>query len=445
MIEKTMRSCAIVLFAAAFFLMSKPLSAEIKYFDLTSPFLRKMPMAIPVFTSATANPAENGQVRAFADELQEMLDFSGYFKMLDRASFLHDPQTSGITQATVNFRNWTAIGAELLVTGRLQVQGNAMAVELRLFDTFKSKLLIGKRYRGKLEDRRAMTKRFCAEVLLALTGRPGFFQSRLAFVSNGSGHKEIYQCEFDGKNVRQVTKKGSISSFPAWSSNGRYLAYTSFVRGPVQIFIRDLRTGTENSVRYKGVQIAPSWAPDRLELTATLSHGGDQEIYLLTGKGKMIKRLTNSRGIDVDASWSPDGKKIAFVSKRSGSPQIYIKELKTGRVERLTFEGRYNTQPSWSPKGNMIAYSSMAQGEINIFIIDVEGKNPIQLTHNQGDNEAPTWSPDGSLITYSTTREGRSRIYVMTAFGTDQRRLLTLPGEQFHPKWSQNIPQYRNN
>jgi len=433
------KRCAILIF----FLMLMPhgANAEIKYIDLTNPFLRKIPMAIPVFQSMGNQPTELSQVGPFSNELKDMLDFSGYFKMLDRSSFLHDPQKSGITRSTINFQNWTTVGAELLITGGVRMEGGQMVTELRLFDTFKAKLLVGKRYRGRVEDRREVVKRFCSEVLLALTGHAGFFDSRLAFVSNGTGNKEIYMCDFDGKNVHQVTNKHSITSFPAWSSNGRYLAFTSYDRGPVQVIIKDLQTMAESRVRYKGVQISPAWVPNRFELTATLSNGGDQEIYLLTGKGKMIKRLTNSRGIDVDASWSPDGKKIAFVSKRSGRPQIYIKEINTGRVQRLTFEGNYNTQPCWSPKGNMIAYSSMAQGEINIFVMDIERNDPIQLTSNQRDNEAPSWSPDGSLIAFSSTREGKSQIYVMTAYGTDQRRLLTMPGEQSHPRWSPNIPQ----
>ena len=414
--------------------------AEIKYFDLTNPFLRKIPMALPVFRAMTPTTEEKSQVIPFADKLQEMLEFSGYFKMLDRGSFLYDPQASGITEKELNFANWTAVGAELLITGGLQLQGNNMVVELRLFDTIKAKLLVGKRYRGTVEDQRAIIKRFSTEVLLALTGNPGCFDSRLAFVSNGSGHKEIFLCDFDGRNIQQLTHKRSITSFPAWSSDGTYLAYTSFANGPSQIFIHNMKSGLERSLGFKGVQIAPAWCPTRFELAATLSFAGDQEIYLLTGNGKMIKRLTDSRGIDVDISWSPDGKKIAFVSNRSGNPQIYIQEIDSGHVQRLTFEGNYNTQPSWSPKGGMIAYSSMNGGEINIFVIGVDGNNPVQLTSNQGDNEAPSWSADGGLIAFSSTREGQSRIYVMTAFGTDQRRLLTLPGEQSHPRWSPNIP-----
>jgi TolB protein len=416
-------------------------AGDVKYFDLTNPFLRKIPMAIPAFQAMTASPDEMAQTVPFADRLQEMLAFSGYFKMLDRASFLYNPQSSGITQKNLNFANWTTVGAELLITGGIKIQGTTMVVELRLFDTFKAKLLVGKRYRGTVQDQRAMIRRFSSEVLLALTGSPGFFDSQLAFVSNGSGHKEIYFCDFDGHNVRQVTRKRSITAFPSWSADGRYLTFISFAYGPSQIFIRNLKTGTERHLTFKGVQISPVWCPTRFELAASLSFTGDQEIYLLTGEGKMIKRVTNSRGIDVDISWSPDGKKIAFVSNRSGTPQIYIQEIASGRVQRLTFEGNYNTQPNWSPKGGLIAYSSMEGGEINIFVIDVDGNHPNQLTYNQGDNEAPSWSPDGSLIAFSSTRDGKSRIYVMTAFGTDQRRLLTLPGEQSYPRWSPNIVQ----
>ena len=90
----------------------------------------------------------------------------------------------------------------------------------------------------------------------------------------------------------------------------------------------------ETSINKKGLNITPAWMPGKFELAATLSFSGDQEIYLLTGSGKVIKRLTNIRGIDVSATWSPDGKKFAFVSNRSGSPQIYVQDLASGKVKR---------------------------------------------------------------------------------------------------------------
>lgn len=415
-------------------------AADIKYIDLTNPFLRKIPMAVPVFKALTPNAAEAPLADGVADQVSQMLDFTGYFKMLDRGSFLYDARTGGITQNELNFGNWKTVGAELLITGGVRVQSGQLICEMRLFDTFKGKLVVGKRYVGRVEDQRDMVKRFCAEVVHVLTGKAGIFDSRFAFVSRSNGKKEIYTCDFDGKNVKQLTKRNSISSFPNWSWDGRHLAYTSFVdHTPARIFVRDMQSGVETGFKFKGTQIAPAWVPRQFELSATLSFQGDPEIYLLTGGGKMIKRLTNSPGIDVEASWSPDGKKLAFVSKRAGTPQIFIKEVDAGRIYRLTFQGKYNTQPCWSPKGDKIAYSSLEEGLINIYVTDIEGVNPIRLTDNQGDNEAPSWSPDGSLIAFSTTREGQSRIYVMTAIGTDQRRLLALPGEQSNPKWSPNL------
>lgn len=412
--------------------------SEIKYIDLTNPFLRKIPMAIPQFKALSPSSSEQGLTIPLADQFSEMLDFTGYFVMLDRASFLFDPQQSGIAELEINYGNWTAVGAELLITGGVQVIGGTLFLEMRLFDTFKQKMLIGKRYRGPEGDQRVMVRRFCTDVIQALTGSPGFFDSRFAFVSNGSGHKEIYTCDFDGTNVRQLTSKQSITTFPDWSWDGNYLAFTSYARGRPQVYIHQLATGGEKWFDFKGIQVAPSWAPGKFELAATLASGDDQEIYLLTGDGKVIKRLTNSPGIDIEVGWAPDGKRAAFVSKRAGTPQIYIMDVSNRQVRRLTYEGRYNTQPAWSPKGDKIAYSSMENGQLDIVVIDVNGRHPIQLTQNQGDNEAPSWSPDGSLIAFSSTRGGKSQIYVMTAFGTDQRRLLTLPGAQSHPVWSGN-------
>jgi TolB protein len=420
-------------------LFSNVVFSDVKYLDLTNPFTRKIPMAIPVFKAMTPSPAETALIGSIADQVSEMLEFTGYFKMLDRVSFLYDPQTSGIDETRINYGNWKTVGAELLVTGGIKVQGNNLILELRLIDTFKAKRLVGVRYQGAVASSREMARRFCVKVMQAVTGRPGMFNSKLAFVSTGTGHKEIYTCEFDGAHVQRVTHKNNICTFPSWSHDTRHLAYASFINGPAQIFVRNMITRKEIHFTFKGVQIAPNWAPNGFQLAATLSRKDDQEIYLLTGEGKMVKRLTNSQGIDVDASWSPDGKKIAFVSNRAGTPQIYIKETGSNKIWRLTYEGRYNTQPSWSPKGDMIAYSSMQEGHLDIVVINAKGGQPIQLTHNQGDNESPSWSPDGSLIAFCSNREGKSRIYVMTAFGTDQRRLLALPGEQSHPEWSSNI------
>ena len=413
--------------------------AEYDYIDITNPFLRKIPMAVPAFKPVAGNAAERSVADKAADQLAGALEFTGYFKMLDRGAFLVNPEAMGIIAPNIKFQDWTAVGAELLVTGGVSVQDKYMEMELRLFDTFKSQLLVGKRYKGLLSDQRRMIHRFCGEVIFALTGNHGIFDSQIAFVSNGTGNKEIFTADFDGNGPRQVTHNKAITLSPAWSSDGKWLAYTSYQKGKPDLYIRNLAQRRGSVVDRQGINVTPAWVPDKFALAATLSFSGDPEIYLLTGAGKIIKRLTVSKGIDVSPVWSPDGKAIAFVSNRSGTPQIYMKDLDSGREERLTFEGRYNTTPSWSPKGDRIAYCAAENGSFNIRVFDLGTRKTLQLTQNTWDNESPSWSPDGSLIVFSSNREGSSRIYVMTGYGTDQRRLLALPGEQTNPKWSPRI------
>jgi len=414
-------------------------AAEYDYIDISNPFLRKIPLAVPWFKNISGGSDVEELSVKLPDLLSDTLEFTGYFKMLDRQAFLMDPKNPDIIASQINFRNWTTIGAELLITGGILMKDGLMETELRLFDTIKGELVIGKRYKGRTDDTTRMIRRFCGEVMYHLTGHRGVFDTKIAFLSSLAGKKEIYISEFDGHNTKQYTRHGDITLFPAWSSDGNWMAYTSYAKGQPGLYIRNLKEKRVVNLDKKGIQITPAWVPGKFELAATLSFSGDQEIYLLTGGGKIIKRLTNSRGIDVEPAWSPTGKQMAFVSKRSGTPQIYIKDLASGRVRRLTFQGRYNTQPDWSPKGDKIVYSSMDAGRIDIYTIEVDGGNRVQLTENQGDNEAPSWSPDGSLIVFNSTREGRSKIYIMTAFGTDQRRLISMPGEQTNPKWSPSV------
>ncbi len=421
------------------FMYSGRAAAQYDYIDITNPFLSKIPMAIPVFKAIKGAEQELETARQGSEILSEVLEFTSYFQILDREAFLSDPQTSGLVALNIHFSNWIAVGAELLIKGGVVINEDKLEIELRLFDTIQQKMIVGKRYKGKKNDLRRMIIRFADEVIFRLTGKRGIFTSKIAFISTGTGNKEIYICDFDGKGVDQYSNHQTITLFPAWSWDAQWIAYTSYAKGKPDLYIRNIKQNRGTIVSRKGINTAPAWIPGEFQLGATLSFSGDQEIYLLTGKGKIIKQLTINEGIDISPSWAPDGKRFAFVSNRGGTPQIYIQDIDSGGALRLTYEGNYNTQPAWSPTGNKIAYSAMNGGEINIFIIGVDGSGPVQLTYNSGDNESPSWSPDGSLIVFSSTREGPSKIYVMTAFGTDQRRLLSLPGEQSHPRWSPSV------
>ena len=428
-------SCTILIICL---LTSTQVQAQVDYIDISNPFLKKIPIAIPQINTGSGNQAEKEFAATATDLLSRSLEFTGYFKMLDHGAFLID-ENSQWAASGVNFKNWTAIGAELLTTGSVSVQADVIEMELRLHDTFKERMIVGKRYKGRPEDQRRMIHRFCSDVIFLLTGNRGVFGSKVAFESKSDGKKEILTCNFDGNNPKAFTNNKNINLSPAWSHDGQWIAYTSYVKGRPDLYIRHVKDKRGTVVAKKGINITPAWVPGKFSLAATLSYQGDPEIYLLTGTGKIIKRLTKSFGIDTQPAWSPDGKKIAFVSDRSGKPQIYIKDIDSGYVERLTFYGKYNTSPAWSPKGDKIAYAGSINGNFDIYVIKTDGTGLLQLTDNPRYDESPSWSPDGSMIAFSSTREGPSRIYVMTAFGTDQRRLLALPGEQTNPEWSGRV------
>lgn len=416
-------------------------AADYGYIDLTNPYLRKIPIAIPGFKTVADDPAAAELARQGSRLTAETLEFTGYFAIVDPAAFLVDPKTMGVTGEDIDFKAWSGIGSELLITGLASLNDGVVDLELRLFDTVRQERLIGKRYTARQSDLRRLIRRFCSEVLMRLTGNPGPFDSQIAFVSGQkgqNGQKEIFTCDFDGYEPKAFTRQGSICMAPSWSSDGQWISYTSYQRKRPDLYIRHRLENRGALVAEDGINLNGQWVPGRFELAATLSFSGDQEIYLLSGSGQIIKRLTQQPDIDVSPTFSPDGRQMAFVSKRAGSPQIYLMDMASGRSERLTFQGPYNTQPDWSPKGDRVAYTAMEKNRIDIRVIDLATRNVVQLTRDSGDNESPSWSPDGSLIVFSSTREGPSRIYVMTSFGTDQRRLLSLPGEQSQPDWSPN-------
>jgi len=350
--KKVRRPGLIWLIAAAVVLTPFVCQAEYDYIDITNPFLKKIPIAIPAFQTDSTGEDSGVDAAAACELLTETLNFTGYFKLLDPAAFLEYPHNTGIDAENLHFYNWTSVGAELLITGGVSVSDGRVSMELRLFDTFKEKLLVGKRYMSKPENLRRMIRGFCSEVIFHLTGSRGIFNSRIAFVSTGTGHKQIYDCEFDGVNPRRLTHTKSIALSPAWSSDGKWIAYTDYVRGKPDLYIKHVSEKRGAVVSKEGINITPAWVPGKFSLAATLSFSGDPEIYLLTGTGKIIKRITNNWGIDVSPTFSPDGRRMAFVSKRSGTPQIFIRNLQTGQTRRLTFEGKYNTTPNWSPKGD---------------------------------------------------------------------------------------------
>jgi len=329
-----------------------------------------------------------------------------------------------------------------LVKGGFSVQGDEVAVELRLFDVYQNKERIGKRYTGRVRDYRRIAHKFVDEIINQFTGVPGVFNTRIAYVSNSGGRfKEIFVSHLDGSEKFQVTDNHTINLSPVWSPDGRSILYSSFKDRNQTLFLFELYSGKEIKFtpRGGGRYLSGKFSPDGQTIVATLESGGNTNLYLLDRSGNVIRRLTNDPGIEVSPAWSPDGKQVVFVSDRSGSPQLYILDVSGGAARRLTYSGNYNTSPEWSPRGDRIVYTGRVGNRFAIFTIPVDGGEARKLTSESFDSEDPTWSPDGRFIAFSSNRAGKYHLYVMQAGGDNQRRLTGSGGDDTKPHWSPRL------
>ena len=366
--------------------------------------------------------------------IRDGLDFTKLFTLISPP--LNIKETGDKKNVTINFGALNSVGGEVYAGGSVSKKSGNINFEVEVYETASARPLLKKTYTGKEEQLRSIGHAFCEDLVELLTGKKSVFGSRIVFVSNKTSCKEIYECDFDGQGLEQLTNSHSITLTPALSPNGRHLAYTDFTSGRPALSIKNLEEKKTTVASKSGVSIAPSWRNNN-EVATTLSFEGDQNIYLVNPNGSVSRRVTNSRSIDVSPTFSSDGSRMAFVSSRNGAPQIFIQDIQSGAVKRLTFNGKYNTQPAWSPAGNRIAYSTMqSKGETDLFVINADGTGLQQLTRKSGENEHPSWSPDGGMIVFSSSRQGKKKLFVMDSTGENQRRLLQGEGEEMQPSWS---------
>jgi TolB protein len=423
-------------------LVPKPGAAKV-YIDLEAPATARLPIAVQEFryTGRAPDNAEDAEEievikRALKETLEADLDFSGLFNVIDSAAFLEEASEAGLGAKDTNFGEWRMIGADALIKGGFKIAGKKLTVEIRFFDTIKEKRIIGRRYIGNSRSPTRLSHYFADQLYRKLTGKKGIFSTKLLFISNSSGNKEVYLSDYNGDNARQITRNGSINLSPQWSPDGKKIIYTSYKDGCPCLYLLDLRSGRDHVISNKdGLNIGGRFSPSGDTVALTMSGRRSPEIYLLELDSKKYKRLTNNYSIDVSPSWSPDGEKIAYVSDISGNPHIFMLDLDTNRRKRLTYSGNYNSSPAWSPDGKMIAFARANSGSFDIWAINSNGIGGAKLTR-RGNNKAPSWSPDSRFIVFSSTQNGASSLYIIRADGTGLKKITTGVGNETTPTWS---------
>jgi Tol biopolymer transport system component len=291
----------------------------------------------------------------------------------------------------------------------------------------------------------------------------------MAYGSNRTGSQfsdDVYVSPLDVESPLQLTFRRADDGQPAWSPDGRRLAFKTAQFGSNQLAVMEA-DGTNERLLTRTFRFSegqPGWSPDGTKLVYRRTPENplvqDGDIWVLDIDASAVDptqpvthQVLAMPGDERYPTYSPDGTKIAFrhgddLVEPSGDEEIYVMDADGTNVRRLTDNADFDSAPAWSPDGTKIAFENAPAAtlqpgvepqEKDIYVMDADGTNVHRLTDSPGLDEGPVWSPDGTKIAFSSDRDGQQEIYVMNADGSEQRRLTDNPARDESPDW-QGLP-----
>ncbi|MBZ5487886.1 Tol-Pal system protein TolB [Halomonas aquamarina] len=416
------------LFCALLFLSSTA-SAQ-----LTIEITRGSDQAVPIGVVPFAGA--EGMSEDIAQIVQDDLERSGLFEPLERSAMFEKPSQAD----EVEFGTWRSLDVRYLIVGRAQPTGNGYQLQFELMDISGQRRMIGETVTANANDLRGAAHYISDQVFEAITDIRGAFSTSIAYITaQGLGDNMqfgLYVSDADGHNSQQVLTSDQPIMSPAWSPDGRKLAYVSFESERPAIYIQDVATGQRvQATSFEGINGAPVWSPDGRRIAMSLSKDGQPEIYVMDIGSRSIEQLTNSNSIDTEPAWSPDGRSLLFTSDRSGGPQIYQYSLGSGETKRITFTGNYNARARYSPDGEQIFLIHRSSRGYQVARQDLDGGRLVVLSDSTRD-ESPSVAPNGTMVIFATQQGNNGVLSAVSADGRSSFRLPAAQGDVRDPAWS---------
>ncbi len=308
--RKLSTSLALVLLVVAA-LIAGPAAAQSLNVDIVGGLKTATPIAVVPFAQAGGAPLPTD----VADVIRNDFNRSGKFRSLAKSEIVETPSKG----SDINFATWRLLKQDYITVGRISDAGGGMLrVEFELWDVNKQQSLLAQAFTAPAGDLRGVAHQIADAIYEKVTGVRGAFWTRIAYITAvGLGNNTTYSlivADSDGYNPQVVARSRESLLSPAWSPDGRKIAYVSFESGNSAIYVQDITTGSRQlvSARAKGINGAPNWSPDGSKLALALSYQGNPEIYVMDLGSRSETRLTNNLAIDTEPRWTPDGQSIIF-------------------------------------------------------------------------------------------------------------------------------------
>jgi len=378
---------------------------------------------------AIADFSGDAQGQAIAEVIRADLTRSGQFQMINATGANLDANSN------IAYDDWRNKGADYLAYGSITQNGGQYSVSYRLVDSVGRSQMDGVAFNGSEKELRRISHQIADRIYEKITGVRGVFSTRIAYVLQTGNTYELQIADADGQNPQVMLRSKQSIISPAWSPDGKRLAYVSFELGKPVVYVQTLATGQRVPLaNFKGNNSAPAWAPNGQQLALVLSRDGISQIYTIGANGSGLRRVMRSPLIDTEPQYTADGSSLVFTSDRGGNPQIYKVPVGGGDAQRLTFNGSYNISPALSPDGNKLVYVTRRDGAFRIALQDM-GSGGEQLLTSGPDDESPSFAPNGMQILYSSVQGGRSVLSVISVDGRVRNTLSALNGKVREPTW----------
>lgn len=445
---------ALIIIACVFFY---PIAAdedqEIKiYLPTTNPMT---PLYVADWTSSSSS-IDEVHVSKLLDIFKYDLRHGGFSSLLGRDSFMEETLKNPDKQIAFAPAAWKEKGAAYVILGKTTGQTLTVSCFSVLARTLKHLPPIT--LSGNLAADRQQIHRLADTLNKVLYDKEGISHSKILYclqkpgpAGNKSWVSEIWECDWDGANAKQVTHENSYCVTPVYlpadgvQTSDRFV-YVSYKMGQPKIFIASVQEGKgKRLIDLRGNQLLPAISKQRDKIAYICDASGRTDLFLQhlnphSGRADTPQQLFSyPRSTQASPTFSPLGDKIAFVSDKDGSAKIYIIPAKAGARRHtpllISKKNQENSCPAWSPDGTKIAYSAKTKGVRQIWIYDFASGEERQLTDGPNHKENPSWAPDSMHLVFNSTSGENSNLFVVNLNQPEAIKITSGPGKKTYPAW----------